>query len=83
MDNDQVFLEVKALAILLVVPQENFFRSLGQGIPGTVERIVEGLGNFEEIAATRDNVPFGADVEFRKQGHYAVQHLSNAPTDRG
>ena len=61
MDDEQVFDELHALAVLLVVHQEDV-KDLFRGVIVTaVQRVVEALGDFEEIVAAGNYLPLGLD----------------------
>src|SRR5256885_7128047 len=62
-DDEEVFDELHALSVLLVVHQEDVKDLLGRVIVASVQRVVESLGDFEEIVAAGNNLPLSLDFE--------------------
>ena len=81
-NDKQIFGKLHALAVLLVVGQENVAGFLGQHIVAAVQRIVECLGDLEEIIAASDDVPLRPYFKLIQQRNEAVQHLSYAAAER-
>ena len=63
MDHDDIFFKCHPLAVLLIGCQEGFLSLAGELVASSVQRIVKGLSDLEEIIATGNYVPMGGDVE--------------------
>ena len=56
-DHNEVLVKLHALAVLLVVHQENVASVLRQVVLAALQRIVKCLGDFEEVVSSGDHIP--------------------------
>src|SRR5258708_32561123 len=82
MNDDHVLRKLHALPVLFVVGQEYLLGRSRQFIVGAMQRIMEGLRDFEEIVPPRNYIPVGGNFEFSKQRNETIQHLSHSSTNR-
>jgi ABC-type molybdate transport system ATPase subunit len=59
MNYDDIFGELHALPVLLVMHEENVTRMLSKFVLAALQGIVEGLGHLEEVVASGDDFPVG------------------------
>ena len=83
MDNEQILHKLHALAVLLVVHQEDIEDLLGDVVIAAMQRIVESFGDFVEIVAASNDLPFGHHFQLVEQRDEPVKDFRHAAAHRG
>jgi len=77
-DDEDVLYELHALAVLLVVHEEDVEDLLGGVIVAAMERVVEALGDLEEIVSAGDDFPLSLNFDFLHERDESIEDLGDA-----
>src|SRR5215467_1646097 len=82
MDDYEIVIAFQQLGIQFVVAQKNLTIRIAEVNRMTLRRIMEGLGNSEELFFTHDHLPHCIESDIAHQRDHGLQDLGNASSIR-